>query len=260
VTYVNRGKNYTMQGQSELRNVISPQDILNRTLHSMMAAVEYGGFPVRWSIGMSIDMEGLVPGGVVGLVPDNEDGYSPEMLEFLRSVKVGQFPAADVRQFLEVLDKIIQYIGFISQTPLLGITPSGGISGDALRQLNSGLVSKAARYTQQNTDAYKRLIRMTADIQNKFDTGFGNAPNIESVTVTWADVEITNTDQRLATIGLINEKLPNIISVDAILQEVGAALGWDKAKIDDEIEKAKERQGMNFDFVTGAAGNAPLVA
>jgi len=265
VSYVNRGKNYMQLGQSELRNVISPQDMLNRTLHSLISAVEQGGFPIRWSIGAEIDVENMTIGGVVNLAILDEDGkpkteYTPEDIAFLNAIKTGQYDAVQIPPFLDVMNNLVQHIGFVSQTPLLGMTISGGVSGDALRQLNAGLISKATRYTQQNTDAYVELLQLTADIQNTFDTEFGDAPELGAISVNWKDIEILNVDERLDSLGKMSEKLPNKLSDEFYISESLALLGYSQSAIGKEIEKAKERQGMAFDIMTGAAGNVPIVA
>jgi len=264
VPYVNRSKNYTKAGQSELRNIISLQDMLNRVCHSMISAVEQGGFPLRWSIGMEMDLEDFVPGGVQNLIPKNADGtdkteWKENDIAFLNAIKTGQYDAIDIPPFLEVLTSLVQHIGYVSQTPLLGVTISGGLSGDALRQLNAGLISKALRYTQGNTDAYKQLIQMTADIQNKFDTGLGSAPELGAISINWKDVEILNVNDRLDALGRLNEKMPNKLSNEFLLTESLSLIGYGQEKIDEEIEKANDREGLLFDRLTNADGSAPAV-
>jgi len=145
VHFYNQEDPTTFHGESELRPAIPLQDVLNRTLHSMTMASEFSGFRVKWSIGMEINANGITPGAVVNLVLTDSAGkiiteMTPEMAEFLKAVRVGEFEATDIGQYINQIDKIVREISQTTQTPIYGITVEGALSGEALKQLEIGLI------------------------------------------------------------------------------------------------------------------------
>ena len=86
------------------------------------------------------------------------------------------------------MDKIVREISQSTQTPIYGVTTGDTLSGEALKQLEVGLIGKVRRFQRENTSAFKRLIRYTAEVQNAF---FGMAaPQITSIGVNWATPEL----------------------------------------------------------------------
>ena len=248
-----------------MRVVIPLQDVLNRSLHSLTMAEELAAYGVRYSIGMEIDLEGIVPGGVIGLVLKDADGnpisdITPEHIEFLKTISVGQFEATDLSQYLSVLDKLVEHIARNSQTPIRGVSSSSNISGDALKQLEIGLLGKIQRFQRDNTDAVQELLRITIDMQEIFDNDFEAAPKIEKIIVDWKDAEILNVEARMDALGRTKQDNPLLFSDEFYRKHYGVLLDISKEEIQHENEIAKERQGLEFDALTGAAGNAPTVA
>ena len=166
VSYANQRDNYTRYGKSEIRKAIPLQDVLNRTLYSMVMASEFAAFPVNYSIGMNIDPSGVVPGGIINLALLDANGaqitdFTPEQVAFLSSCKVGQLGVVNIAQYTQQIETVVREISQATQTPIYGITTQGAISGDALKQLEVGLIGKVMRFQRQNADALKELITLT---------------------------------------------------------------------------------------------------
>ena len=264
IPFVNKKDTYTDSGRSELRPAIPLQDVLNRSLHSLTMAFELSAFGIKWSIGVEIELDGIVPGGVVCLVLKDEGGniinnLTPEQVEYMKSVQVGQFEATDVRQYLDVLDKIVQQIGQVTQTPIRGVTVSGQISGEALRQLEIGLLGKVQRFQWQNTDAFSDLLILTAEIQNAYTTGQGSAPELGQINVVWKDAEILDVNARITALKDLRADSPGLFTDDFYIMQIGSLLNLSQSEIDDQKEATKQQQGAFFDALTGGDGSVPAV-
>ena len=230
VHFANLIDNYTQYGESEIRVAIAPQDVINRTLHSMVMASEFSAFKVAWSIGMEIDKAGITPGAVLNMILQDASGnaivdMTPEQIEFLKAVRVGEFSESDISQYTNQLDAITKHVSQISQTPIYGVTAEGNLSGEALRQLETGLIGKVQRFQRENGGAVKQLLELTAAVQNAFSTEFGSAPELTEISVNWASAEIMDVTAAITSVLDIAERKPNLFSDDFLRQRIGALLG-----------------------------------
>ena len=261
VHFANQIDNFTQYGESELRPAVPLQDVLNRTLYSMVMASEFSAFKLLWSIGFEIDVDGITPGGVVNLVLKDSNGIITSMtqdqVEFIKAARVGQFDATDLSQYTTQIDKIVQQISQSTQTPIYGVTTQGNLSGEALKQLEIGLLGKVERFQRQNSDAIKELIEMTSEMQNIFD-GSVNAPPLDTVNLQWKPAELLDVNARITTLVGLREKSPGLFTDEFYISRIGTLLGMSKSDVQDEAEKAQYQQGMLFDAMTGASGLAPL--
>jgi len=262
IHYANQIDNFTQYGESELRPAVPLQDVLNRTLHSMVMASEFSAFKLLWSIGFEIDVDGIAPGGVVNLVLKAGGAtitdFTDEQIEFIKAAKVGQFEASDISQYTNQVDKIVQQISQSTQTPIYGVTASGNLSGEALKQLEIGLLGKIERFQRQNTDALKELVQMTAAIQNEFE-GNGNAPAIDDVRIIWRPAEILDVNARITTLVSLREKAPGLFTDEFFIERIGSLLGMSQNDTKEQVEKSALEQGMLFEALTGGGGTIPPV-
>jgi hypothetical protein len=236
IHFANLVDNYTQYGESEIRVAIAPQDVMNRTLHSMVMASEFSAFKIAWSIGMEINKEGITPGAVLNLVLQDAAGnlvtdMTTEQIAFLNAVRVGEFSESDISQYTGQLDAITKHLSQVSQTPIYGVTSEGNLSGDALKQLETGLIGKVNRFQRENSGAIRLLIELTAEIQNAFNTGMGVAPSLEGISVNWASAEILDVTASITSILDIATRKPNLFSDDFLRQRIGGLLGMTQSQI-----------------------------
>jgi hypothetical protein len=194
VHYADLKDSFTQFGESEIRKAIPVQDVLNRTLHSMVMASEFSAFKITWSIGMEIDMAGITPGAVINLTLIGADGKAivnptTEQIELIKAAKVGQFDATDISQYTNQIEKLTIQISHITSTPIYGVTTQGNLSGEALKQLETGLIGKCQRFQKENTSGVRSLIELTAKIQRTF-AGFKDPPELGRLTVEWDSPEL----------------------------------------------------------------------
>jgi hypothetical protein len=245
VRFVNQKDNYTSYGESELRPAIPVNDSLNSEQHDKTMASKLSAFSQYWSIGFELDNDGVIPGAVHNLVLRKEDGSietnpTPEQLAFLQACQVGQFQGADITQYTNQIEKDVMQICQITQTPVYGVTSEGNLSGEALKQLEIGLIGKVERFQRQNTDAMKELITLTAEIQNEFEGE--SAPSFNNVAVVWRSPELLDVNSRISALAMTRSQFPGLWSDDFYRERIGSLLGLSKDDIAKETEKAVQRK------------------
>lgn len=257
IHFVNKYDNYSDSGESELRPAISLQDVLNRTLHSMVMASEFSAFSILWAKGIAIDVNGIVPGAVINLLLKDVNGNlidpSPEATAFLQAVQVGQFQGSDISQYTNQIDKIVREISQATQTPIYGITAQGAISGEALKQLEIGLIGKCERFQRQNEDAVRSLIKLTAEIQKTFKTEYegGNPPNITAVQVSWKSPEILDVTAQINALVVMRRDAPGLWADEWYRMKIGGLLGMSQSDVKASGEEAKNEKTFETDSIVG---------
>jgi len=257
--------NYTRYGESELRVAIPPQNVLNRTLHSMVMASEFAAFKIAWSIGLELDKSGITPGAVLNLVLTDSSGkviteLTADQIAFLQACRVGEFAETDISQYTNQLAEIVKHISQETQTPIYGVTAEGNLSGEALKQLEIGLIGKVKRFQRENTGAIRLLIELTAAIQSKFETEIeGEAPKLEGISINWQSPEILDQGQQITALVTMREKAPGLFDDDFYRQRIGGILDLSQTQIKEEGEKATNSQSMLFETMSGGGGSVPIV-
>jgi hypothetical protein len=147
-----------------------------------------------------------------------------------------------------MIDKEVQQISNVSATPIYGVTTQGNLSGEALKQLEIGLLGKVERFQRQNADAIKELITLTAEIQNAF-TSSASAPQFQDVNIIWKSPEILDVNARIATLSQMREKMPGLFSDEWYIKRIGVLLGMSQSEIQEVADKSAMQQGFNFDLL-----------
>jgi hypothetical protein len=210
---------------------------------------------------MKIDPGGMVPGGMLNMVLTDASGkpitdFTAEQIEFLKSCRIGQLSATDISQYTNQIEKVVKEISQATQTPIYGITAQGNVSGDALKQLEIGLIGKCQRFQRQNTDAIKELIMLTAKMERVFKPGLGT-PEIKSVSVTWKSPELLDVDAQVKTLITMRKDAPGLWADSFYQNKIGQLLGLSKTDITNEIDAATEQADEEAESITGANGTPP---
>ena len=143
--------------KSELTNVITLQDAVNKLLADMMVAAEFGAFKQRWIISNS-DTKDLknAPGNIWSLPASDSDG---------QGTQVGEFNETNLDMYLNSIDKLVNSIAIITRTPKHYFMSTGAnVSGDALIALESPLVRKVKRYADIFDDTWVEMARFLLDL------------------------------------------------------------------------------------------------
>ena len=96
--------------KSELENVVTIQDAINKLFADMMVAAEFGAFPQRYVISQ-MEANGQLknaPNEIWQLWAGDGQGQDTE---------AGQFEPTDLDNYLKAMDKLAQAMAIISKTP-----------------------------------------------------------------------------------------------------------------------------------------------
>jgi len=139
----------TALGESELVNVIGPQDAINKMGVDLLKVADLHGFPQTTVSGL----EGEI-------VPDTGLESGPgEVWMFNNQVKVSQLVPADLTNLRLAIDGMIENLCEISATPrsALGKLTGGLPSGESLERSHAALNNKALERQISLGDGYERL-------------------------------------------------------------------------------------------------------
>lgn len=135
---------------SELNDVFSMQDMVNKLTSDLMVASEFAGLPQRWTVS---DMD-------AGDMPNSWSDHLiiPASDTDTESTKVGQFQVANLSRFLEAIDGTVTSIGAITRTPKHYFYRQGGDpSGEALMAMEAPLVRKVQRYIHRLANTWQQV-------------------------------------------------------------------------------------------------------
>ena len=184
-------------GRSELANVVSLQDILNKTLVDLVMVLDTMGWPGRYVIGSEAPASAfkVMPGGVWRI-----KGANPS------DIKVGQFEPANVSGILSAIEMVIQHISGVTKTPQHLFHLSGNYpSGEALKTAEAGLVHKVKQRQTGLGNSWEDVMKLAARLQNTFGTG--GLPDEHSIATIWADPETRNEEAHIQALATKKEKL-----------------------------------------------------
>ncbi|MEY2249337.1 phage portal protein, partial [Streptomyces sp. BF23-18] len=135
--------------ESEIAQVAPLQDGVNTLWAHLFTAADFAALPQRVVLGMDRPTKDIIE-PETGDIIDVEDiplgQYSKDRLLWLSKIgaSIGQFSAADLNAYLQVISQCVRHIAAQTRTPpqyLLG--EMANIASDALEAAESGLVAKA---------------------------------------------------------------------------------------------------------------------
>jgi len=229
IHFRNDGKRYNAYGVSILEGVIPIQDILNRTLMSMTMTAELTAFPIRYMFGAKPPAQ-VTPGMFFHVAPGVDPKTnlpatpSAEQVAWYSAIKIGSLPQGDLSQYLGQAQFLIEQMYMISRIPMTK-TVSANTSGEALKQLEAGLLGRLRRLHVSFGNSWEDAVTLAHRVQQ----AFGDAPpKIGRPKTQWKSAEIRN-DAAVIDNAL---KLADRIDERTFLQEVAKVFGWDAEKID----------------------------
>jgi hypothetical protein len=187
-------------GVSEIEAIIGLQNALNKLLLDLLAAGDATGFQM---------LVASYPGPLSGGATDDDDETTDDiriapgrLLEIGDGATITNIPPGDLSQLLKALDAVIGFIGASTRTPQYYLRPFGGAdvpSGEALKQLESALVSRAKERQTQFAGAWVDAMRVAARLWLAMG---GRGLDAEApLTAAWASAEVRNElyDTQVAT-------------------------------------------------------------
>lgn len=167
-------------GRSEIAEVLSTQDQINKLVCDMLVASEFAAFKQRWATGIEVPT-------------DPETGL--EVQQFQAAIdrlwhtpndgaKFGEFTAVELANYVKGIENRVQSLASRTRTPphyLLGNTGSFP-SGESLKATETGLIAKARSRQRHFGETWEEIIRLSLQVEGKPRTD----PAAETI---WADPE-----------------------------------------------------------------------
>lgn len=191
----NRGKplgvaviEFRNPGGSEALAVAGLQNALNKAWLDLLAAADTSGFPILTmnytdpSIVLEEDDDANLEG-------TDEFKIGPGRALEIFGGKIDRIPASSLDPMIETLWTIVAAIGGVTSTPQFYLKPILGVdvpSGEALKQLEAGLVQRAKERMLEFGESWEEVMELCV----KVDATFGKTPMIpEPLTIStqWVD-------------------------------------------------------------------------
>lgn len=213
--------------QSELANVLGPQDAINKLLADMMVAAEFGAFKQRW---------------VISQAPTKALKNSPNQIWDLpagdgagQQTQVGEFGETPLGNYLDAIDRLSQSVGVISRTPKhYFFSQSGAPSGEALIAMEAPLNKKVERIIELFSATWRKvavfLLELNGvtvpefDIEPVFDTPSTVQP------MTAAQIRVTDRNAGIPLTTILKRE------------------GWSQAELDQMAEDKREDEMQSADL------------
>lgn len=147
--------------RSELAVVIPMQDMINKAWADLMVASERTAATQRYILGGEPPIDPVTKQPKKGVfnprepywwIPDPDDG---------ERVRVGQFDAGKLSEFIGVIETGVQHIASQTRTPPHYLNPGADrLSGESIKSSESGLVSKVRRKMVPFGEAWEQVLRL----------------------------------------------------------------------------------------------------
>lgn len=176
---------------SEIAQIIGPQNGLNKLTLDLLAAGDTTGFQM-----LAVQYrEGVFPSAT----PTDDDATTNDDLrigpgraiELWDGTTITAIPAGDIGQLIASIRFVVNLLAGISRTPQYTLMPVGGSdvpSGEALKQLESGLVSRAEQRTRMFGNPWVRTARQMARLYRAM--GARDVDAEAAIKANWASTEI----------------------------------------------------------------------
>lgn len=217
IHFRNKHRQNKTYGESELVNAIPLQDVLNRTLYSMVMTSELSAFLIPIAKGFTPPAS-LMPGAWITI-------SAGEPLTKDQVADVTVLPQASLVPFISQCEFTIDQISSVTQTPIMSSMGSSSSSGEALKQRESGLISKARRAQVRFGNAWEDTIKMAAKVNDAFNTK--KAPPSKLWKCLWKDAQVRNDTEEIDNA----MKTRDVVGDEETLRQIGKVRDYDEEKI-----------------------------
>lgn len=224
-------------GRPEHFDAYGPQNAINKLVGVHMGAVDFQGFPQRYRLRANAIQDGpsttpFDEDEDAGLPTDGEDDGDNlqagpgTVWDLSNTDSVGQFDAADAKNFIEGINFYARIMGATTATPLRFMDPTGDVpSGESLRADDAPLTEKIGDRQVWLGDEWSSMLRYMLKVAGV---------EVDSVKVTWQPVQIVTDTEGWNT---IKAKIEAGVPREVALAEAGYrpdeiatwVQGWDVA-------------------------------
>jgi hypothetical protein len=228
-------------GVSELRNAISSQNALNRFNYSSIVATELTAFAIYKALGFAMETPVITPGVIIKMTkPIPRD----------QQVEFDKIPPSEITPIIDMMTNARKLLSEITRTPSPDIASSSNTSGEYLKQLEVGLVSKCRRYMTRAGQSWEQIFDLAWNIQQTY--GKEKPPAYKRFFCRWKSPEVRNdaVEVQNAT------ALEPIWGARQTLRAIGPIYDLDEEKIDKLMEEKKQDTPVQMQL-PGMPGQPP---
>lgn len=180
-------------GRSELADVMSLQDALNKAVLDKMVAMEFAAFPQRYAIGLEVETD-----SVSGRPINPFSGVERWVTVGNDNAKFGQFEGASLEQFLKVQNEFRMEIARVSGTPLHYFFLQTSVpSGEALKTIEKRFIKKVGDRQGAFGQVWEDVIALALKMSG--DNPFGESSDVRLFTQ-WEDASPSSESEKLDNI------------------------------------------------------------
>ena len=167
-------------GRSEIADVISAQDQINKLVCDMMVAAEFSAFRQRWATGIEIPTDPMTGKPLQGYQAAIDRLWSTES----DNAKFGEFGETDLSNYVGAITNRVRSLMGRTRTPGYYV-PSDGPppSGESLKTVETGLVAKCRSRHRHFGESWEEVMRLAFKV---LDDPKANSLAAETV---WSDPE-----------------------------------------------------------------------
>lgn len=195
-------------GRSDMADIISTIDQLNKLLCDMMVASEVSAFKQRWATGLEVPLDDAgqpqepfkAAVDRLWIAPPDEDGQN--------NARFGEFTATDLSNYIKAIENRIQSLAARTRTPphyLLGSIVN--TSGDALKAAETGLASKVNGKAKHFGEAFEEALRLAFAWQGDKRGRDTSAETVWGPTESRSESEYVDSLVKKMSIGVPKEQL-----------------------------------------------------
>ncbi|MDX2833493.1 phage portal protein [Streptomyces scabiei] len=202
-----------------------PQNQITKFIVNEVSGSDFNAFPQRYALAKTKGTSGgddIDWSGTDETVPDQDENQVSKLVSGPGRIwdlsgfdSVGQFNSADVDQYLKPIDKAVELMAAATGTPVYYFKADniggGTPSGEAVRQRDARLNTKAAWHQQHLDAGFEEMLYMAADLL--FDT-FDDL----SISIKWKPIEYVSETEKLE---LVAKKLELGIPAAVAFAEAG---------------------------------------
>ena len=241
---------------SEIDAIIGLQNALNKSWLDLLAAADTNGFPL-----LAIEYSGDNFGGATDdadLEGADEFRISPGRAIEVDNATVKRLESANLTPMIDAMWTVVQAISGVSDIPQYYLRPTGGDvpSGEALKQLESGLVARAQERQLIFGQAWEDCMMLAYRLAMTFGRMVATIDNL-NIGVMWRDANVRN-EQVVAQTAQVHQALG--VPDETVWEMLGYApsqiAGWAAIKsAQDAAKLAQVAQALRENGVTNGTGN-----
>lgn len=189
IPLINKPQLRGLRGRSDLVPVIPLQNVVNKILADGIVASEFAAFPQRWATGIETHDEDDNPIDLSQFLSD----VARVWVESNEDAKFGAFQAADLKNYVTLIEMAVQHIAAHTRTPphyMAGEIVNA--SADALKAAETGLVARVGRKTVDMGESWEEVERVA--FKTKGDEAKAREQRAETV---WGDTESRSDAERV---------------------------------------------------------------